>query len=406
MTHQPANTTRRSLLPLGLTLIELLVAIVIMVTVLAAVVPVLSPNNDDRKIREATRQLSSLLSQAQAQAARDGRPFGIQFTEATIGDPSSPSSRSGMAIEASIVSEPPAFTGFSEWSRVTIMPTPDKLEYGTDSPIANGGTRFLPKYDRYPLWNLVFTLYGQEDPIPPRTIRVGDKIDVAGNEFLVIDDGESVEGANQVEPTTGYLMSAPTLHAIWLNNGGQLFSPGPKPFKFRRLPTPTSDLPLQFPRGIGVDLQASGANGVPDLFSLDTGGETTVTVMFSPTGAIDVVYRNNRLFTGVNQLFLLLARVENGNDGVSQDPLDYDFVANPSTDEADLAQRRSRINWLNAESRWVTVAQSGRVVTAENNIFNPQQSPYIDDPDLDVQRRLQITHSRNNARTLLGSGGR
>src|SRR5689334_13735829 len=65
----------------ALTLIELLVTIVIMVTVLAGVLPLVSPNNNSRKIREGSRQLNTLFSQAQAQAARDGRPVGVAFRE-------------------------------------------------------------------------------------------------------------------------------------------------------------------------------------------------------------------------------------------------------------------------------------------------------------------------------------
>ena len=75
--HSPFPIWRRP----GLTLIELLITIVIMVTVLAGALPLLSPNNNSRKLREASRQLNSLLSQAQAQAARDGRPVGVAFRE-------------------------------------------------------------------------------------------------------------------------------------------------------------------------------------------------------------------------------------------------------------------------------------------------------------------------------------
>src|SRR5215211_4832924 len=85
----------------ALTLIELLVTIVIMVTVLAGVIPMLSPNNDVRKIREAARELNSLIAQAQAQAARDGRPVGVAFREFGTSSP-----YSGMALEAYLIAEP------------------------------------------------------------------------------------------------------------------------------------------------------------------------------------------------------------------------------------------------------------------------------------------------------------
>lgn len=401
MNLHPSAPPHRSTSPRGLTLIELLVTIVIMVTVLGAVIPVLSPNNDERKIREASRQLSSLVAQAQAQAARDGRAYGVQFSESRIGQ-----DLSGMALEAYLIAEPPAFTGFSEYSRVSAQPSPDKLQYG---PGFNGGDLFDPQYTGRPLWRLIFSLGGGEDPIPPRTIRVGDVVETAGYDFLIVDEDGGAEGANVVDPQTGYLQPATGLHAIWLNDQGQQISPAPRPFRFRRLPTRTSDPPLQFPRGIGIDLQASGANGGPNVpFSLDSPGPTSINVLFSPSGAIGVMYRNNRAILGVNQLFLLLGRIENGNDGVTQDQNDYDFVANPSPDDADLAQRRGRINWLNGDSRWVTVAQSGRVVATDNNLFDPQDPQITENgqADADQQRRNQIVRARNFAREMLSSGGR
>src|SRR5688500_8118243 len=101
----------------GLTLIELLVTIVIMVTVLAGVLPLVSPNNNSRKIREASRQLNTFLAQAQAQAARDGRPVGVAFREFANG-----ASRSGMALEAYTIAVPPPYAGFSDSSRVVVYP--------------------------------------------------------------------------------------------------------------------------------------------------------------------------------------------------------------------------------------------------------------------------------------------
>ena len=50
----------------GMTLIELMVVIVILVTLVAGVLPLVSPNNDARKISEASRSLQTYFVQAQA----------------------------------------------------------------------------------------------------------------------------------------------------------------------------------------------------------------------------------------------------------------------------------------------------------------------------------------------------
>jgi len=78
----------------GLTLVELLVVIVILVTLVAGVIPMISPNNDTRKIREASRGLQAYINSAQAEAARTGRPHGIGFVERSLGIPAANSFRS------------------------------------------------------------------------------------------------------------------------------------------------------------------------------------------------------------------------------------------------------------------------------------------------------------------------
>ena len=400
----------------GLTLIELLVTIVIMVTVLAGVLPMVSPNNNARKIREASRQLSSLMAQAQAQAARDGRPYGVAFQEFTAGD-----NRTGMSLEAFTIAEPQRFAGFSEWSRVSVAPI-EKVRYGRqgpddlgpDNPVGNGGVMFDPKYRGATVWQLSFWLYGQLDLVPPRMIRNGDVLNIDRNLFLIVDDDGSVDGAHQVDPDTGYLLPMSQLNAIWLNNHGQQPPAGVKPYFFRRQPTNTSDAPLQFPRGIGIDLQASGADGLNVPFSFDSGGVTTVGLMFSPNGALDAIYRDGVRMEGVEQVFMLMGLFENGNDSQgSQDDADYDFKLNPPVDNADMAQRRTRLNWLSADSRWVTANRAGRIITSENNTsFDPAKSPYIDDlsgtpeENQDTQRRRQIESARQYAKQMTGSSGR
>ena len=397
--------------PRGLTLIELLVTIVIMVTVLAGVLPMISPNNNSRKIREASRQLSSLMAQAQAQAAREGRPYGVAFREFDAGG----TSRSGMSLEAFTIAEPQPFAGFSEWSRVGVVLN-EKVTYGDQAggnATGNMGTMFDPKYRGAQLWQLNFSLYGQPDLVPPRMIRNGDILDVDRNLFLIVDDGGSVEGAHQVDPDTGYLLPMSQLNAIWLNNTGQQPPAGVKPYSFRRQPTNTSDAPLQFPRGIGIDLQASGAEGLNVPFSFDRGGVTTIGVTFSPNGALDAIYRDGVRMEGVEQVFMLMGLFENGNDNNnSQDANDYDFMNNPPADNADMASRRTRINWLSADSRWVTANRAGRIITSENNTSFDPSSPAFVDPlrgesnTQEAQEEAQIGLARQYARQMTGSSGR
>lgn len=400
----------------GLTLIELLVTIVIMVTVLAGALPLLSPNNNSRKIREASRQLTTLFAQAQAQAARDGRPVGVAFKESQVGG-----SLSGMALEAYMIAEPPAFTGFSEFSRVSVNKprSNDKLTYGqqtTENANGNDGTMFDSRYRGAGVWELTFSLYGSEDPIPPRMVRNGDVVNAGGNYFLIVDDGGGTEGAHEVDQATGYVLPTSYLLAIWLNQSGQQLAPGAlKTFSFARQPVNTSEQPLQFPRGIGIDLEASGADGFNVPFSLDNSGATVVGIMFSPNGSISTLHRTTptrvEKMDGVAQLYLLLGLVENGN-GNGRGSDDYNFADNPPADAAELAQRRARLNWLNADSRWVTINRAGRIITADNNIsYDPSADAFLDpirneDDFVEAQRNRQLAFARQSAQNMNASTGR
>src|SRR3954452_22821439 len=65
--------------PRGMTLIELLVVIVILTTIVGAAIPLLSPSNDDRRLREAARGLNTYITGAQTRAIATKRPYGVAF---------------------------------------------------------------------------------------------------------------------------------------------------------------------------------------------------------------------------------------------------------------------------------------------------------------------------------------
>lgn len=64
----------------GFTLIEILVAVVIIGIVMSVAVLSLSLASDDREVRKEARRLMSLLEVAQSDAMLQGREFGIEFT--------------------------------------------------------------------------------------------------------------------------------------------------------------------------------------------------------------------------------------------------------------------------------------------------------------------------------------
>jgi prepilin-type N-terminal cleavage/methylation domain-containing protein len=411
--------TRNSLLGTrrGLTLIELLVTIVIMVAVLAGALPLLSPNNNARKLREASRQLNSLIQQAQAQAARDGRPAGVAFREFDSTRPTGP--YSGMALEAYMVAEPPPFAGFSPHSRVMVGEvTTAPGVYG----VVTGGNsgKLFKQYNGEKLWQLLFIVGSDpanRDPLPPATFRFGDVIEIDNREFMIVDDEKDQEAPNWVEDIDGvkFLTSLDTVECVWINRKTtDFFSLNtPEMYTIRRLPANTSDAPLQFPRGIGIDMQASHATGVEGPDSFDEGGPDNVRIMFGANGALQGLYFGDTPRERIGQVFLLLGIFENGNNG-TQNPEDYDFIANPLDDRDEMAERRSRINWLNPDSQWVTVNRAGRVIASANNTtFNPAHEDFVkqfvdfaaeDQPR--EQRKAQIMLARGYAAAMQQEGGR
>jgi prepilin-type N-terminal cleavage/methylation domain-containing protein len=420
--HCPLPTAHSSR---GLTLIELLVTIVILVTLLAAVLPAISPNNEGRKVREATRQLTSLFAQAQAQAARDGREIGVSFGETVTWNDANDDNlrqedeltRSGMALEAFVIAEPPPFAGFSEASAVGVV---DPNTNNLYAQLFNNLPPIGPNDP--PLVNLVFghNVGGEafasdpSDAIPPRTFRgavyeqqddgtwqlegAGDLVQIGREVFELLrndydnndNDNDDVNDEEQTSIGAYYLKSQTTIAARWLTwryRSAELAPRGGKAYRIRRRPmheerpSRTSAAALQFPRAIGIDMDA-------------TEGNSLASIMFSPTGALGAEYHDDHLQDDRHDVFILLGRVENANpvglsdfdvdkDGdVDMDDVDVDLTFYDCRDvvtDDELAQKRREVNLFNPDSRWVAISPSGRVVAAENYIFDPRE--LLDDPD-------------------------
>ena len=184
-----------------MTLIELMVVIVILITLVAGVLPLVSPNNDSRRIADSARSMQTFLMQAQAEAARLGRPVGVGFRETGV--------NSGVALEAYQMVVPPPYPGSSTLSRVSVT-TMSEFDSGganlygneedADSNIEgnwNGGILF-PDYWGARLYAVQTHMAIRAndgsliaDPLPPRMFRVGDIIEARGNRFVIVDDARN-----------------------------------------------------------------------------------------------------------------------------------------------------------------------------------------------------------------------
>ena len=98
----------------GLTLVELLVVIGIIVVLLAVAIPVMRLNFEDRHVREAARGVNAFIAAAQGRAAENNRPVGVWLER----DPNN----NGQCIRLYMADVPPPFTGDFAGARATIEP--------------------------------------------------------------------------------------------------------------------------------------------------------------------------------------------------------------------------------------------------------------------------------------------
>jgi type II secretory pathway pseudopilin PulG len=382
-----------------MTLIELLVVIVILMTLVGGVIPVLSPNNDARRIREAARGLQTFVMQAQSHAARTGRPAGIAFRESSPG--------SGVALDVYQIEVPPPFAGFSQYSASRVRqnlgkPNDIQIQFvltntlDTDLLPGNGKTR------------TGLVEYGIE-PIPDKFLKIGDIVVVSGIAYRLIDENHDKEGFYFEEPPN--LSEDPqvlllcqlvddrqTLAIVedYMESSVRYGITAPKGYKIFRQPnavTSSATQPYQLPAGVCIDLQASGTEGGATQTQFATAKPPATTlkqigILFSPSASIESIYFNGRKF-GTNTLsvspikdaskvYVLLGRVENG--GVSLDKPDPFVVAGGQTGgntKERIAEIQSRINWMNLDSRWMAIdARNGRTTVSENAFVDPSNSRY------------------------------
>lgn len=400
----------------GLTLIELLVVIVILVTLVAGVLPLLSPNNDENKIQAASRSLQTYFQKAQTKAIRNGRPVGVMFREANAGD--------GFALEAYQVEVPPDFTGFSAASTARFRANTDRIDDGTGIlvPLGTYTIEFGEGYGSN------FQISPQKPgAIPPLMVKVGDLLEVSNSVFrldaLPIDRNvETIEGVRYFRETSRFgnavLVSGPSPPTAPI--GARRFT-FPNSYSIARQPVINSEAPLTLPKGIAVDMSASGTEGgnLTTLFAGRTNNEVRkfVGIMLSPTGGVQNVYYNGYAVTSTNgsmrewelnttpisnigQVLLLLTTVEKcGLDVVgNKDRQERPWMVPPGASKELVAESREKVSWLSTDSRWISIkGRTNSIKVAENSFVDPRNDLEIAGGDNGVTALDQIFSSRGEA---------
>lgn len=401
-----------------------MVVLVIMSLLVAAVIPMMAPATQTRRLREGARILNTMIGTAQAEAVGTNRLSGIWLEKFSV--ETGQESDRGAVMNVYYCEEPQPFAGFSDNSAVILR---SDVEGG---PITR--VRFILDYPNPNNPELSY----HSDPIPPKMLRPGDRIEVAGALFKLIYDPKwpnLLDNDGFFQATMGSSPAElpcspdPVQFKIW-NFNFVLSSQEednyvwtyPRPYVIHRLPVKTSTEPIQLPSGIVIDLEGSGDGS--DYygffhdplrpFPLDRDGNPIpndnndpVIILFAPDGTLSEIYRNAGLdsiskvyplpliYSPQGAIHLLVGRRENVNESRS----DQSFTEN------------NKANWVNLESMWVSISpQTGRVVTNENaKVSESNYNPLNYDPPLRpiyapiVFQRLT---ARQFAESNLSLGGR
>lgn len=263
--HAPcAGYVRRG----GLTLVELLVVISILMLLVMVAMPALSPTKDSRQLREAARAVDLFFGASRNQALATGRACGVLLE------------RLPARLEACVtiypVEEPAPYAGEYLDSKVLVM-------HRTDGTAPDGRTPAT--YVR---------VQGiRSGTIMPRMVRQFDRIQFnQQGPLYVINSGTRQSDGSLTDPFDVYLERPDSGRCPWTTRATEAT------FRIFRQPMRTSGDPLELPAGTAIDLFLSRVES-DYYFRLDdaqrrssagAADNTPVIIMFSPHGGVDVVY--------------------------------------------------------------------------------------------------------------------
>jgi prepilin-type N-terminal cleavage/methylation domain-containing protein len=280
------NTVRR-----GMTLVELLVVLAIVMMIAAATIPRLRPDIDRARIREAACSIQLYLSSARTLAISTGRSCGVMI-EPLAGEP-------GCSMSLTQIETPLPYGGDTTGSLATIVA----------AGVPSGGVA-----------NCNITLSFSGTPAAPSVaLHPHDAIQVGYQGYTLLLSTTAVIPAGTASTFSAYMDVSHGETPAWLSQNVT------GPYKIWRWPTKSAASALQLPSPAVIDLTWSGNDPVlaadPPTWSVPS-TPTPVIIMFAADGKVDWIstYSGTTPTWGqqvVTPIYLLVGR--------------RDEVANPRT---------------------------------------------------------------------------
>jgi prepilin-type N-terminal cleavage/methylation domain-containing protein len=249
----------------GMTLVELLAVVAIMVILMSLAIQVMRPGLKDRKLREASRQINTFFALAKARAAESGRPWGV----AIMPNPTV----TGSSYQLFLAETPPPFAGEMLGDKATLS-LPDPM----NNPHIGQAT-----------FNDTYQLTQPGDYI---------QFDYKGPKY-------QITSASGTAPRTVIFQAASGQPMPYISED-TMNAPTRLPFQVYRSPILSNANPLQLPTGTVIDLTSSGIG----QSGTEMAATTTLPpiIMFHPSGSVDRLL--NVSFTAPGTIHLLVGRVD------------------------------------------------------------------------------------------------
>jgi prepilin-type N-terminal cleavage/methylation domain-containing protein len=332
----------------GVTLVEMLVVISIIVILTVASLKLIAPG-EERRVREAARAVNVYISSARSRAIEIGRPCGVIFHRAN---------GTNFPTASTVLDQcevPPPYAGDTTDAVVKVMlvglsPPTLKIQI-RQNDFSNNLIRpgdLIQFNSQGPFYNIALPdLTGTTPDFPPD-----------GNGYIDFSTGTASTApwidSNNLTVT---LSSDTPIQALPWSGAWS----APVAFKILRQPEKSSASPLQLPAGAVVDLDFSGT----DYRTFQNpqnppGTNIDVKVIFSPNGSVEGYYWNNQPYPALGPIYMLVgsrSRVRDFRVAAQQ------LSANPNLNDLP--------NWADLSSVWVTINyQTGMAMSDENCAIN------------------------------------